>query len=234
MIRDNAKLVLLAATCLVIGLVAPATAAAVKKAVNSDKVDGLHAVKSSASVKKRRGKLVATSRKTGRLPNNIIAQAPDSARLGGVPATAFRSLVLPASALHSANEDFTGHPLADAGVPSVSAVVPLPPTYVRGRPLTVALDIFTPNVPCVVSLIATTDHLRTGTSAEPVPTSLVGGGNLAALPRSPGLGRVTVRAALPAAAVPGDVVVVRLLRNAAANLDACTGTLLVMGATLSW
>ena len=56
---------------------------------NSDKVDGLHAVKSGTSKKKRRGKLVATSRKTGRLPNNIIKKAPDANKLDGLDSTIF-------------------------------------------------------------------------------------------------------------------------------------------------
>jgi hypothetical protein len=50
---------------------------------NTDKVDGKHAVSSNASVQKRSGRLVATNR-AGYLPNNIIRQALDSARLGGM------------------------------------------------------------------------------------------------------------------------------------------------------
>ncbi len=69
-----------------------------RNARNADKVDGRHAVPSSASVAGRRGKLVATSRKTGRLPDNIIGTAPkakSSAALGGVPAAAFKRLTFP-------------------------------------------------------------------------------------------------------------------------------------------
>ena len=50
---------------------------------NADKVDGVHAVKAKASKKKRRGKLVATSPTTGRLPNNIIKKAPNANKLDG-------------------------------------------------------------------------------------------------------------------------------------------------------
>jgi hypothetical protein len=53
-------------------------AAVVNYARNADKVDGKYAVGASAS--SRAGKLVATN-KNGLLPNNIIAQAPDSAGL---------------------------------------------------------------------------------------------------------------------------------------------------------
>jgi hypothetical protein len=54
---------------------------------NADTVDGFHAVACSSSTTQRAGKLVATCKSTGRLPDNIIATAPNSARLGGkVPA----------------------------------------------------------------------------------------------------------------------------------------------------
>ena len=56
-------------------------------ATNADKVDGRHAVPASATVAGRRGKLVATDT-TGRLPNNIIAKAPDADRVDGRHANA--------------------------------------------------------------------------------------------------------------------------------------------------
>jgi hypothetical protein len=56
---------------------------------NSDKVDGKHAVGAGASVAARRGKLVATSTRSGRLPNNIIAKAPDANRLDGLDSGRF-------------------------------------------------------------------------------------------------------------------------------------------------
>ena len=52
-------------------------------------------MKSGTPVKQRKGKLVATNRSTGRLPNNIIKKAPNAQRLGGHPASFF----LPATAL---------------------------------------------------------------------------------------------------------------------------------------
>ena len=56
--------------------------AVVDYARNAGKVDGRSAVGAGAGFEKRAGKLVATDR-DGRLPNNIIATAPDAARLGG-------------------------------------------------------------------------------------------------------------------------------------------------------
>jgi len=62
---------------------------AVFDAQNADKVDGKHAVGAGASVSSRKGKLVATSATTGRLPNNIIAKAPDAGLLDGFDSTKF-------------------------------------------------------------------------------------------------------------------------------------------------
>lgn len=96
--RESAKLIAVAAGCLVIGLALPTAASDTQRARlaggNADTVDGKHAVGAGASVTRRRGKLVATSGTTGRLPNNIIATAPDSARLGGYTHMQTRSMPL--------------------------------------------------------------------------------------------------------------------------------------------
>lgn len=90
--RDNVKLALVAAFCLTVPLAAPAVGHGVEHALfahDSDKVDGKHAVSSGASTDTRKGKLVATNATTGRLPNNIIAKAPDAGLLDGLDSTAF-------------------------------------------------------------------------------------------------------------------------------------------------
>lgn len=89
MSRENLKLLIVATVCLAAGWTGPAVAA-VTFAQNSDKVDGKHAVGAGATTTQRKGKLVATSPTTGRLPNNIVAVAPDAARLGAVPAANMR------------------------------------------------------------------------------------------------------------------------------------------------
>src|ERR671914_145733 len=94
MSRDSARTALIAGvTAALTALVmtgAPAIADAVARyARNAGKVDGKHAVGASASRAKRKGKLVATSQRTGRLPNNIIAKAPNAARLGGKRASRY-------------------------------------------------------------------------------------------------------------------------------------------------
>lgn len=89
--RKHAATIAVAMVTAVVTANAPAIAHGVHAmfAHNADKVDGLHAVKSNATKKKRRGKLVATSAKTGRLPNNIIKKAPDANKLDGFDSLAF-------------------------------------------------------------------------------------------------------------------------------------------------
>src|SRR4051812_18654143 len=56
---------------------------------DADTVNGFGAVGCHATIANRSGNLVATCTDTGRLPNNIIAKAPDSALLDGKDSTAF-------------------------------------------------------------------------------------------------------------------------------------------------
>ena len=91
-VKDNAKIVLVAMVTAMVTAGAPAIAHGVQHALfahNAHKVDGKHAVGSGATVKSRKNKLVATSSSTGRLPNNIIAKAPDANRLDGIDSTDF-------------------------------------------------------------------------------------------------------------------------------------------------
>lgn len=70
----------------------PAIAASIADyARNADQVDGKHAVGAATTSAKRAGKLVATN-SSGRLPNNIIAKAPDAAKLNGRSAAQVRPL----------------------------------------------------------------------------------------------------------------------------------------------
>lgn len=84
-VHGNRLAVLMSAAALVIAVAAtggPVVAAAFD-AHNADKVDGRHAVGFGAPLAKRKGKLVATSPQTGKLPNTIIAKAPNADRLDG-------------------------------------------------------------------------------------------------------------------------------------------------------
>ncbi len=100
MSRENVKLVLVAAFCTVVGLAGPSMADGVRHAMfahqaghaaaadRADTVDGRHAVGASSGPAKRAKKLVATNGR-GRLPNSIIAKAPDASRLDGLPPSAY-------------------------------------------------------------------------------------------------------------------------------------------------
>jgi hypothetical protein len=68
----------------------PSVARAAFDAVNADKVDGKHAVGSGASIQQRKGRLVATSGSSGRLPNNIIGKAPNADLLDGRDSQEYR------------------------------------------------------------------------------------------------------------------------------------------------
>jgi len=84
----------------------PPVAAAVYDAVNADKVDGRHAVAASTTPAGRAGKLVATN-SSGRLPNDIIATAPNAGKLGGQ---------LPDAYLLSTPDAVTGTEIQDGSV----------------------------------------------------------------------------------------------------------------------
>jgi hypothetical protein len=76
----------------------PSIAATAFDAANARKVDGFSAVKATASVHQRAGRLVATNH-SGRLPDNIIKEAPDAARLGGLKPKQVRTQWLSVTAL---------------------------------------------------------------------------------------------------------------------------------------
>ncbi len=84
----------------------PPVAAAVYDAVNADKVDGRHAVASWTTAADRAGKLVATNA-YGRLPNDIIATAPNAGKLGGQ---------LPGAYLRNSPDTVTGVQVQDGSL----------------------------------------------------------------------------------------------------------------------
>ena len=91
-IRSHMSTFLVALVTAAVTAGSPAIADGVRHALfahDSDKVDGKHAVGSSASKASRKGKLVATNPRTGYLPNNIILKALNSAKLGGAPASSY-------------------------------------------------------------------------------------------------------------------------------------------------
>jgi hypothetical protein len=94
MIRKHGATIIVAMVTAVITAMVTAGGPALARTVvdfakNAGQVDAKSAVGAKASVAHRKGKLVATSKVTGRLPNNIIATAPNAARLGGHKSHAF-------------------------------------------------------------------------------------------------------------------------------------------------
>jgi hypothetical protein len=88
-IRKHSQTIIVAMITAAVTATAPTIAGAAYDAVNADKVDGKHAVGAGATVKKRKGKLVATKGTTGLLPNNIIAKAPNADKLDGIDSSRF-------------------------------------------------------------------------------------------------------------------------------------------------
>ena len=88
-VRKHASTILVAAVTAMVTASAPAIAEVVADfAKNADRVDGKHAVGPGTPINERVGKLVAVGN-TGRLPNNIIARAPDANLLDGIDSAGF-------------------------------------------------------------------------------------------------------------------------------------------------
>lgn len=105
---------------------------------DADKVDGRHAVHANTSVPNRKGKLVATDGTTGRLPDNIIRQARDSARLAGHAHRDLRSFPLPvqaAAASGTAMKSSSGVTLSPDSYGGLRLGMILPPDYRAGAPV---------------------------------------------------------------------------------------------------
>lgn len=137
--RENAKLIVVAAVAIMLGLTAPAIGHGVHAqfAHNADKVDGKHAVGAGTSVANRQGKLVATD-SDGRLPNNIIKTAPNSARLGGFTHAQMASmplLVQGAGVTGNATRTSEGVTLSGTGTGEMRFGFIVPPGHKEGTGL---------------------------------------------------------------------------------------------------
>ncbi|HET7691110.1 MAG TPA: hypothetical protein VFK41_12045 [Nocardioidaceae bacterium] len=139
--RENVKLLVVIAVMVLIGSALPAAAII----ANADKVDGFHAVGSGASVSARKGKLVATSKTNGRLPNNIIGTAPDAAKLGGKAAADWRTLSFPMTSGQLSGSQNTAVSLGSIVTVNESAATSwwisfmVPPTHTASTPLSLDL-----------------------------------------------------------------------------------------------
>ncbi len=158
--------------------------------LNADMVDGRHAVGFGATVDNRRGRLVATNGVTGRLPNDIIAKAPNADKVDGHDANGLTRVAMMASSDTldlGTGEQTYGSPLTITA-PGDGFVVVYGSTTVRNNGCTTG---------CTV--LARIRHLETGTYSVTVEETVPSGarnGNIAhasVFPVSAGENRFDVR-----------------------------------------
>jgi len=216
-----------------VGSVGPGVARAAYDAVNADKVDGKHAVSSGATVNQRKGKLVATSPTTGLLPNNIIAKAPDAAKLNGYPHSKLRFLALPAQAAFAegtANGNSGGVTLFAAGSGGLNIGFLVPPDHKAGTSL--LMDVLmneNSSGACGISWSA-------GGTTGPIDDNFYNGGwrtpplsnydGTISIPEGPLSGH-TVTFEWPFGSDPGDLVSFRLTRHGDNVADTCSSVQVV-------
>ena len=232
--RENAKLVIVAVFCLVVGLAAPAVSATVQHALYADKagkVDNRDAVGAGASMTQRRGKLVATSATTGRLPNNIIAKAPDAASLGGFTHAQLRTVTVPTGAMWvnapATLDGSNGILLPDGVLSQIATDFVVPADHVTAHEIRAELIVY--HVTACTALFN-----RFGTIVTAGTGSFNGSGwrgsdgsiieESQALPA--GYSRLSFTLDEPAP--PGTVVRLVLTRHGADTLDTCDGTQVVL------
>ncbi|HET7691365.1 MAG TPA: hypothetical protein VFK41_13355 [Nocardioidaceae bacterium] len=233
--KGNVSLALSTAALL---LAAAAGGPAIARAIvpNADKVDGLDAVKSTATVKARKGKLVATSAKTGRLPNNIIAMAPNAARLGGFTPAQLRYIQLMPGAADMAN----GTTLSGGGAlqfPSddttsnATWVFILPPDYKAGSPI--AVDLYlgkAAGVGCSVAVqgLAAAGPVAGDQVSLPTKVDGVTDENVVSFPAAAGAltSKQTTLTITGTGAKPGMYLAVQVTRDSGDAFDNCATALL--------
>jgi hypothetical protein len=232
MSRENTKLILVALFCLVVGFGAVPAVAAV---INADTVDGKSAVGSGATVTQRKGKLVATSPTTGRLPNNIIATAPDSAKLGGAPAAHYKQLSVNAfgGKLEGAALDSQGVFLFKGALARWSFT--LPATHRLQDPILVDVNYVQADPPC--DTVFSTSALSMdpgGTALLALDPTLPGGTETGPDPAH--LGNVSdVRITIAGGDVgPGASVILALSRASSDVRDTCEATPVISGLLVSY
>ena len=137
-------------------------------------MDGFHAVGSGATTTQRKGKLVATIATTGRLPDNIIATAPNAAKFGGFTPAQLRSFPLSvqgAKLVNGASVDAAGALYIPSGRQAVWSFI-VPPDYHAGDRIqldgvfeslgsgscSVTYNLLGESGPGVGSVIDTTNH----------------------------------------------------------------------------
>jgi len=242
--REHIRTIVIGGICLLVGLAAPATANQLRTtfADNADKVDGFHAVGSGATTTQRKGKLVATNATTGRLPDNIIATAPNAAKLGGFTPAQLHGLPLTVAGATLVNGSATtaggGAALPATGNPGILWTFTVPPDYKAGSKITLDLVLESFNGSCSIVFDASgfagpvsgevnlTNHWAvSGDSATGAVTFPAGSGSLAI--------KKTLVWSSPATA-PGQFVSLTLTRNSGSPSDTCIGDAYIWSALVRY
>jgi hypothetical protein len=166
-LRQHVTIMIVAALGVMIGSVGPSVARAAYDAVNADKVDGKHAVGAGATVTQRKGKLVATSPTTGRLPNNIIAKAPDSDKLNGYSHKTLRNMPLQVQGAYTggaAAPNANGVQLPAAGFSVLTVGFVIPADHPANAPMWVDMTYVEAPTDCAVQL--STEGLAIGSNGS--------------------------------------------------------------------
>lgn len=215
--------------------------AAAKIVPNSDKVDGFDAVKSTATVKKRKGKLVATDRK-GRLPNDIIKVAPDAARLGGFTAAQSRSIpLMPGAADMSGGSVLTNGgaiQLPDSGSPRAVWTFVIPQDYRAGAPLSAEIYVAKTQVGACGIVLASESLAGSATGTTTPAMTVNGSAGQAAISYPTTSGGVSARKVLftvaPGSLKPGDFLAIQLEREYDDPADNCSAQVLVVAGQIRY
>jgi len=210
-----------------VGSVGPGVARAAYDAVNADKVDGKHAVGAGASINNRKGKLVATSPLTGKLPNNIIDKATNSAALNGYPHSALRSMSIPPQGAHTqsgATISPSGPSLPTEGSPGFTISFTVPPDHQNGAPLYLDTLFYEDSADACGFVYSTSGATGPiggtfGNGGWELPPGTTTFGTIA-LPAGPD-NAFTRTLRWNAASEPGDVVSLSLLRQGGHPNDTC-------------
>lgn len=242
--RENLKLSVVAAGCLLIGLGGPAVAAQVRAtfADNAGAVDGFSAVGAGATVTQRKGKLVATNPTTGRLPDNLIATAPNAAKLGGFTPAQTHGLPLTVAGATLVGGSSTtaggGASLPPSGNPGVVWTFTVPPDYKAGSKITLDLVLESFGGSCSIVFDASGFAGPVGGQVNLTNHWAVSGDSATGAVAFPaGGGSVAVKKTLTwssTATAPGQFVSLTLTRNSGSPSDTCAGEAYVWSALVRY
>lgn len=166
----------------------------------------------------RKGKLVATSPTTGRLPNNIIAKAPDSSKLGGATAANMRVLALGTRSFRSTGGTTIGTGNVGPWIPATpdsgfQTTFMVPPGHTSGASLKVDIAVWSP----LLCEYRAQLGFEVGAFAPNATTTYPLVGGYYVLPATSGYSTITFTLASPSPEAPlaaGQLVILTFIRQA--------------------